>query len=102
MKAAMPADRWTLLVVRDMFCGKSHFKEFLASPEGIATNMLAERLDRLVRQGLAEKYPSVQLLGRDAYRLTTMGHSLFPLLSAIADWGIRNIKGTEARMKPQA
>jgi DNA-binding HxlR family transcriptional regulator len=47
-------DRWTLLLIRDMACGKSLFKEFSASPERIATNILADRLERLVVGGLAE------------------------------------------------
>ena len=46
-------DRWTLLVIRDLFAGKSRFGEFLASPEHIPTNILAERLKRLERAGLA-------------------------------------------------
>jgi DNA-binding HxlR family transcriptional regulator len=94
-------DRWTLLVVRDLFCRKTHFKEFSASPERIATNILADRLQRLVKNGLAEKYPSAQEPGRDAYRLTARGNSLFPLLEAFADWGQRNIQGTETRLKPR-
>lgn len=44
-------DRWTLLVVRDLFCGKSQYKDFAASPEKIATNILADRLHRLVQHG---------------------------------------------------
>ncbi len=51
-------DKWTLLVVRDLLLGRSHFKQFLASPEGIATNILANRLNRLVSHGIAEQFPS--------------------------------------------
>jgi len=93
-------DRWTLLVVRDLFCGKAHFKEFSASPEKIASNILADRLQRLVKNGLAEKYPSPEEAGRDAYRLTAKGSSLFPLLEAVAAWGQKNIPGTQAQLKP--
>jgi DNA-binding HxlR family transcriptional regulator len=91
-------DKWTLLVVRDMACGKSLFKEFVASPEKIATNILTDRLNRLVEGGLAEKY-SAEQSGREAYRLTKKGKSLLPVLSAVVEWGLANIKGTEARMK---
>jgi len=94
-------DRWTMLVVRDLYCGKAHFKEFAASPEKIATNILADRLQRLVKNGLAEKYPSIEELGRDAYRLTAKGKSLLPVLDAIAEWGVKNIPGTEKRMGPK-
>ena len=51
-------DKWTLLVVRDMACGKRHFNDFCRSPERIATNILADRLERLVAHGLAEVGPS--------------------------------------------
>lgn len=92
-------DKWTLLVVRDLACGKTLFKEFSASPERIATNILADRLSRLVDHGLAEKHGANESGGRDAYRLTAKGTSLLPVLQAIAAWGLTHIKGTEARMK---
>jgi DNA-binding HxlR family transcriptional regulator len=91
-------DKWTLLVVRDMACGKSLFKEFSASPERIATNILTDRLNRLIESGLAERF-AVEQAGREAYRLTKKGQSLLPILNAVAAWGLANIKGTAARMK---
>lgn len=93
-------DKWTLLVVRDLMCGKSAFKEFLASPEGIATNILADRLNRLVEQGLAERYSSAQSPRHEAYRLTPKGKTLRPVIESITAWGLEQIKGTAARMKP--
>lgn len=92
-------DRWTLLVVRDLMSGKSHFKEFLASPEGIATNILAERLARLTDSGLAERYPSGDVGGRDAYRLTEKGRALRGLMAQMKAWGLRHVDGTEARVQ---
>ena len=89
-------DKWTLLVVLDLIRGCSHFKEFEASPEGIATNILSNRLSRLVQHGLVEKYPSPQFSGRDAYRLTEKGESLTPATQAIFDWGKEHISGTGA------
>ena len=94
-------DKWTLLVVRDLFCGKTTFKEFAASPEGIATNILSDRLTRLVESGLAEKHTPEDRPGREAYRLTGKGHTLLPVLESMMNWGLANIKGTEARMRPQ-
>lgn len=91
-------DRWTMLVVRDLFAGKAHFKEFSRSPERIATNILASRLARLVDSGIAEKYPSEDVPGREAYRLTAKGRSLEKVLAAIAQWGLEQIPGTEARI----
>ena len=92
-------DKWTLLVVRDLASGKRYFNDFCRSPERIATNILADRLARLVEAGLAEKFVSVDLPGRDAYRLTAKGKSLQPVLSSLAAWGLANIQGTKAVMK---
>jgi DNA-binding HxlR family transcriptional regulator len=94
-------DKWTLLIVRDLFIGKSHFKDFSASPEKIATNILSERLNRLLDAGLIEKYPSPEVSGKNAYRLTGKGRSLGPVLEAVADWGLKNIEGTAAHLKPK-
>lgn len=93
-------DKWTLLLIRDMACGKSLFKEFSASPERIATNILAARLERLVASGLAEPFELGHGAGRGGYRLTAKGRSLVPVLSAVAEWGLQHIAGTEARLKP--
>jgi DNA-binding HxlR family transcriptional regulator len=92
-------DRWTILVIRDMALGRTHFKEFANSPEKIATNILADRLEKLVESRLAERYPSPESPGRDAYRLTKKGESLRPVLMALAKWGLENLPGTAAMMK---
>ena len=92
-------DRWTLLIVRDLLSGKSHFKEFLASPEKIATNILAERLTRLASNGFIERCASGDIAGREAYRLTERGRSLRVLLAQIKSWGLDHIEGTEVRMQ---
>jgi len=89
-------DKWTLLIVRDLFRGCAHFKDFQASPEGIATNILSNRLNRLMEHQLVEKFPSKIIPGRDAYRLTPKGRSLEPVLYTILDWGKANIPGTGA------
>jgi DNA-binding HxlR family transcriptional regulator len=91
-------DKWTLLVVRDLMGGKSYFKEFLASPEKIATNILAERLARLAANGFVERYPASDIAGRDAYRLTEKGRSLRGLMDQIKTWGLKHIDGTRARL----
>jgi DNA-binding HxlR family transcriptional regulator len=92
-------DKWTLLIVRDLLSGKSHFKEFLASPEKIATNILAERLARLASNGLVERYPSSNIAGREAYRLTEKGRSLRGLMGQLKAWGLDHIDGTEVRLQ---
>ena len=80
-------DRWTLLVVRDLFQGRSRFSEFLKSGEGIPTNILTRRLRDLQRAGLVRKTPYQDRPVRYAYRLTRMGLSLGPVLAAVAEWG---------------
>jgi DNA-binding HxlR family transcriptional regulator len=92
-------DKWTLLVVRDMACGRTLFKEFAASPERIATNILSDRLARLVDGGLAERFAAADAARHEGYRLTERGRSLLPVLKAVTEWGLANIKGTEARMR---
>jgi DNA-binding HxlR family transcriptional regulator len=91
-------DKWTLLVVRDLFAGKSHFHEFARSPERIATNILADRLERLRESGLVAAKASSVRAGSSAYTLTDKGRDLYPIVEAIKDWGLRNIRGTEARV----
>lgn len=93
-------DKWTLLVVRDLGCGKRTFCDIARSPEGIATNILADRLERLVDAGLAEKRASADFAGRDTYHLTAKGKSLRPVLAAVAEWGLQNVKGTKAHLAP--
>ena len=91
-------DKWTMLVIRDLFSGKAHYKEFSESPEKIATNILAARLKKLEDEKIVEKYPSPVYPGKSGYRLTDRGKSLYPVLEAIADWGLSHIPGTEARI----
>lgn len=94
-------DKWTLLVVRDLILGRKHFREFASSPEKIATNILSDRLGKLMDHELIEKFPSPEQPGRDAYRLTKKGKSLGKLVEAIKQWGLKNIDGTEARLSPR-
>jgi DNA-binding HxlR family transcriptional regulator len=93
-------DKWTLLIVRDLACGKSQFKDLTASPEKIATNILSDRLRRLTAAGLVETFPAPEAPSRSAYRLTSRGRSLGPIVAAIAGWGLEHIKGTQQRLRP--
>ena len=79
-------DKWTLIIVRDMLTGKKRFKEFLQSPEGITTNILADRLGRLVAAGLAEKTLYQEHPARYEYSLTPPGENLISVLQAISKW----------------
>lgn len=89
-------DRWTLLVIRDMmFFGKQRFEEFLESPEGISTNILASRLKLLEELGLAEKTPYSNHSRRMNYQLTEKGKSLRSVLKVITVWGLKHIDDTQ-------
>src|SRR5215831_5058519 len=92
-------DRWTLLIVRDLFLGRSRFKDFTASPEGIPTNILSERLERLLQHGIVEQMAATDGTKRLAYRLTKKGKALGPVLGSMRDWGLEWEKGTRAMAK---
>ena len=87
-------DRWTLLVVRDLFYGRTRFKDFTASPEGIPTNILADRLERLLGHGVIQQTPAEDGTKRLAYHLTEKGKALEPMLKAMRDWGLEWDKST--------
>ena len=83
-------DRWTLLVVRDLMVrGYRTFKEFQESGEGIATNILADRLEKLERSGLIEAESDPSDARRVYYRLTGKGIDLAPLMLELLLWGTR-------------
>jgi DNA-binding HxlR family transcriptional regulator len=88
-------DRWTMLVVRDLLLGKQRFDEFLASPEGIATNILADRLKLLHQQELVTKTADEEDRRRFHYELTSTGKSLRDVLVPLARWGLANLPGTK-------
>lgn len=88
-------DRWTLLVVRDLFLGRSRFRDFVSSPEGIPTNILTERLERLTAAGIVEQVPAEDGTKRLAYKLTKKGEALGPILRSLRDWGLNWEKGTQ-------
>ena len=87
-------DRWTLLVLRDLHGGKRLFEEFCASPEGIATNVLADRLERLERAGLATRAQDASDRRRVVYALSERGRSLSPVLRVLREWGLAHIART--------
>lgn len=90
-------DRWTLLVIRDLFLGRARFKDFTASPEGIPTNILSDRLERLTESGLISRVP-LEGGKRFAYELTEKGKALNPVLVAMKEWGLQWEEGTRAEL----
>jgi DNA-binding HxlR family transcriptional regulator len=80
-------DTWTLLVLRDlMFGGKRHFRELLQSEEGISSNILADRLKRLVDHGILTKRDDPTHKQKTIYSLTDRGIALLPVLLEIGAW----------------
>jgi DNA-binding HxlR family transcriptional regulator len=83
-------DAWTLLVLRDMmFGGKRHFREFLESDERISSNILADRLARLVEHGVLTKTDDPTHKQKAIYALTDKGIALLPIIVQIGAWGSR-------------
>jgi DNA-binding HxlR family transcriptional regulator len=81
-------DKWSLLVLRDMiFGGKRHFRELLRSEEGIASNILADRLKRLVEDGMLTKADDPSHKQKAIYSLTEQAIGLVPIMAHLGTWG---------------
>jgi len=90
-------DPWSLLIIRDIvYFGKKTYGEFLASEEGMATNILANRLAQLERQGLLVKKLSEQDKRKEEYVLTEKGLDLIPVLVDMANWSAQHDPHTAA------
>ena len=87
-------DRWSLVILRDMVNGKRRYSDFLASPEGITTNVLADRLAMLERHAIIAGEPYQRRPQRFEYALTEKGWGLLPVLQEMCRWGNRHIPGT--------
>ncbi|MGE5114159.1 MAG: winged helix-turn-helix transcriptional regulator [Acidobacteriaceae bacterium] len=84
-------DRWSLLIIRDLMVrGYRTFKEFQQSGEGIATNILADRLERLGATGIISKEADESDGRRVNYRLTEKGIDLAPVMLELLVWGARH------------
>jgi DNA-binding HxlR family transcriptional regulator len=83
----MLGDRWSLLIIRDMMLGGAHtYKTFLQCYEGIATNVLADRLRKLVDYGIITTKPDPSDGRKVTYLLTTKGIDLAPVLTEMVLW----------------
>jgi DNA-binding HxlR family transcriptional regulator len=90
-------DKWSLIVVRDMmFANRRHFRELLAkSEEGIASNILADRLKRLTGQGIVSRADDPTHKQKALYSLTEKGIGLLPVLAQMSAWGLKHLPVTE-------
>ena len=93
-------DKWSLLVVRDLLRGKVTYGELQNSPEGIPTNILADRLKRLEEARLIAKSAYQEHPVRYAYGLTEKGEALGDVLLALVRWGKKHIPGTRTLESP--
>lgn len=93
-------DKWSLLVVRDLLRGKMTYGELQNSPEGIPTNILADRLKRLEKARLIAKSAYQDRPVRYAYRLTESGKALNDVILALVRWGKKHIPGTRTLKSP--
>ena len=84
----MVNDSWTILILRDTFLGVRRFDEFV-NDLGIARNVLADRLERLVANGMLETRPYQERPPRHEYRLTDQGKDLFDVLMTLWSYGER-------------
>jgi DNA-binding HxlR family transcriptional regulator len=84
-------DSWSLLIVRDlMFKGRTSYQDFHGAEEGIATNILSDRLRRLEQGGIVERRQDPQDARRFIYGLTAKGINLAPVLVEMILWGARH------------
>jgi DNA-binding HxlR family transcriptional regulator len=90
LPAALEAmgERWSFLILRGAFNGLHHFEEF-QSTLGIARNILANRLGRLVQHGILARTPLPDDRRKIEYRLTDKGADLLPTMLALRQWGER-------------
>lgn len=86
-------DKWTLLIVRDLlFMNLHEYRDFLNAPEGISTNILAERLQKLADCGVIGSVPHPESGVRKFYYLTATGKSLVYPMIEIARWANNNLE----------
>jgi DNA-binding HxlR family transcriptional regulator len=87
-------ERWTLLVVRDLFYGVRRYSD-IRKHIGLPPATLTDRLNRLVDEGVAQRVPASG--SREEYELTAKGEALWPVLFALTQWGNDNYVPTESR-----
>ena len=79
--------KWTMLVIRDLLDGTRRFSELRSSLAGISPKTLADRLRDLEQHGLVERAIYAEIPPRVEYTLTAKGHTLEPVIGALAAWG---------------
>jgi DNA-binding HxlR family transcriptional regulator len=95
----MFGDKWSLLIIRDIILvNRRHFRELLTkSMEGIASNILADRLQRLIEQGIIVKSDDPSHKQKVIYSLTEKGIEMLPLLMEMNEWGHKYLPASRLR-----
>jgi DNA-binding HxlR family transcriptional regulator len=90
-------DKWSLLIIRDvMFGNRRHFRDLLQkSDEGIASNILADRLKTLLKEGIMTRASDPSHKQKGIYSLTEQGIELVPVLAQMAGWGCKFLPVTD-------
>ncbi|MGH7451422.1 MAG: winged helix-turn-helix transcriptional regulator [bacterium] len=90
-------DKWTLLIIRDiLFLGKKHYGDFIGSEEGISTNILADRLNLLEREGFVQKHDDEEHGSKYVYKPTQKAIDLMPMLLEMILWSGKHDPNTAA------
>lgn len=94
-------DKWSLLIIRDMFVyGSRTFSQLLNSQEGISTNILSSRLNHLSSFKLVERVNPDAGPRNNSYRLTKQGLELRPTIDALARWAVSNVSDIHVDLHP--
>lgn len=88
-------DRWTILILRDMFFGRARFGEFLQHSPGLPPKVLSDRLRRLAALGFVVRSIYSEHPLRAEYHLTERGISFFPVMEAMMEWGLDEFYGDQ-------
>lgn len=84
-------DKWSLIIIRDLFLGKKTFTEFMNSPEKFASNILSNRLELLMHHGLLKMVKFPHDKKTKVYYLTNKGVDMYPILYEMMNWSNRNL-----------
>lgn len=97
-------DKWSLLIVRDLvFEGKNTYGQYLRGEEGIATNILADRLEWLEQAGIIKRFPHPDGRTKSTFKLTAKGADLIPLIVDMVVWSDKHLEiSAQARQMASA
>lgn len=90
----MVGDRWSLIIMRDLMCGKTRFSQFLDSPERITPSVLTDRLTFMEGDGLISRTLYCERPKRYEFHATAKGEALLPVLQAMCAWGHAHVPGS--------